>query len=106
MPSQPKIKVLFIAAVSEDRKRPFMPTFIALMVSVDKQAYNDGEQFVLAEAMLKRRRYGEPYLLYTEEELPKWMMAAFRRGNIKGVTPAAYRKAVAQRERVFAEEVG
>jgi hypothetical protein len=102
MAKQPRIKVLFIAAVNEDAKKPFMPCFVSLMVSVNKKEYNDGDQFTIAEALLKEKGYGEPYVLYTEEECPKWLLAAFKRGRIEGCAVAEYRNAVVEREKVFA----
>ena len=101
MARNPKIKVLIIAAVNEDAQKPYMPTFVSMLIAVNKRQYNDGDQFTLAEALLKERGYSEPYVLFTEEEAPKWLLAAFKRGRILGCTPAEYQAAVAEREKVF-----
>jgi len=106
MVRQRKIKVLFIAAVNEDIAKPCMPGFVTVMVSVNKTEYNDGDQFDLAEAWLRGNGFGEPFVLFAEEEAPKWLMAAFEKGCIKGVTPAAWRRAVTKREQVFAGQIG
>lgn len=106
MARQPTIKVLFIAAVNEDAAKPHMPTFVSLLVKVNKDEYVRGYQFDYAEEMLKEKGYGEPFVILAEEEAPKWLMDAFNRGDIKGVAPAAYRRAVFAREKVFAEKSG
>jgi hypothetical protein len=101
MANNPQIKVLLIAACNEDCKKPFMPTFVAMLIAVNKRQYNDGDQFTIAEARLKEAGFGEPFVLFTEEEAPKWLMAAFKRGRIEGCTAAEYRAAVVEREKVF-----
>lgn len=105
MARNPKIKVLFIAAVNEAAPKPHMPGFVALLIKVTQDEYVRGYQFDYAEEWLKDKGCGEPYVLFTEEECPLWLLAAFRRGEIEGCTPVACRRAVVQRERVFAKEI-
>lgn len=106
MAHAPKISVLLIAAVNEDIKKPHLPCFVSMLVQVDKEEYVRGYQFDFAEEELKAKGYGEPFVLFAEEECPPFLMEAFKRGSIAGATPAAWRKAVAEREKVFTEQIG